>query len=294
MKRLITFAFVLCISIVQAQSFDHIVYKQEVNQAYELAIKQANYTESLRKLETVKKNYRMLYGEDYRLQAYCYKMLGNDSLAALSLKTCWSVPSFDMRTLWYVAELDPGKLMKGFNEHENQVVNEGFDNAMENRPKNADSLLKVFDKLTVEDQDVRNEWIGNEEAFQYKIDSVNHAHEAFIENYVRKYGYPGEKQLQFMDWGVWLILAHSSGNEEFYQRMKPVFLEEVRKGNMSPTYYANFVDQHQFYYKLPSVYQSLVYDNHPYINTEEERKQISKNRYEIGLMDLEFTHPKFE
>lgn len=293
MKQLITPLLVLSICFARAQSFDHIAYKQEVNQAYELAVNQGNYTESLRKLETVKKNYRMLYGEDYRLQSYCYKMLGNDSLAALSLKTSWSVPSFDMRTLWYVAELNPGKLMEGFNEHENQLVNEGFDNSLKIKPENADSLLHVFEQLTKADQDVRNLWLADPEAFQYKIDSVNRAHEAFIEDYIRRYGYPGEKQLQFMDWEVWLILAHSSGNEAFYQRMKPVFLEEVRKGNMSPTYYANFVDQHQFYNKLPSVYQSLVYDNHPYVNTEEERKQISKNRYEIGLMDLEFTNPKF-
>jgi len=294
MKRLFTSFFVLGISLAHAQSFDHIVYKQEVNQAYELAVNQGNYTESLRKLETVKKNYRMLYGEDYRLQAYCYKMLGNDSLASISLKTCWSVPSFDMRTLWYVAELDPAKLMKGFNEYENQLIQEGYDKAMENRPKNTDSLLRVFAQLTKEDQDVRNEWVEDSKAFQYKIDSVNRAHEAFLEEYVRKYGYPGEKQLQFMDWEVWLVLAHSSGNEAFYQHMKPLFLEEVRKGNMSPTYYANFVDQHQFYNKLPSVYQSLVYDNHPYVNTKTEREQISRNRFEIGLMDLEFTNPKFE
>lgn len=293
MKQLITSLFALSISLAEAQSFDHIAYKQEVNQAYELAVNQANYTESLRKLETVKKNYRILYGEDNRLQAYCYKMLGNDSLAALSLKTCWSVPSFDMRTLWYVAELDPGKLMEGFNDYEKQLVNEGFDNGSNIRPKNADSLLHVFERMTSADQDVRHAWLADPEAFQSKIDSVNRAHEAFIENYVRDYGYPGEKQLQFMDWEVWLVLVHSSGNEAFYQRMKPVFLEEVRKGNMSPTYYANFVDQHQFYNKLPSVYQSLIYDNHPYVNTKAEREQISKNRYEIGLMDLEFTNPKF-
>jgi hypothetical protein len=99
--------------------------------------------------------------------------------------------------------------------------------------------------------------------------------------------------LQLMEAEVWIILIHSSGDEAFYQRMKPVLQEEVRKGNMSPIYYANFVDQHQYYTKLPSIYQSLVYDNHPYNNIEKERKQISKNRNEIGLLDLEFTKPKF-
>ncbi|WP_300666877.1 hypothetical protein [Fluviicola sp.] len=286
--------FLVWHSVASGQITDHIVYKQEVNLAYLLAIKEAKYPESLQKLEAVKNKYGFLYGEEYRLQSYCYKMLGNDSLAAISLKICWSSPSFDMRTLWYIAELNPAKLMKGFNESEIAVVHEGFDNSVKICPKNADSLYQVFEKLSIDDQNVRNEWLANREAFQYKIDSVNQAHESFIENYVLKYGYPGEKQLQFKDAEVWLILIHSSDGKEFYERMKPIFLEEVRKGNMSPIYFANFVDQHQFYNKLPSVYQSLVYDNHPYVNTEAERLQISKNRHEIGLVDLEFSNPTFE
>jgi hypothetical protein len=294
MKRLFTSAFVLSICFSHAQSFDHIVYKHEVNQAYELAINQGNYTGSLQKLETVKKNYRMLYGEDYRLQAYCYKMLGNDSLAALALKTCWSVPSFDMRTLWYVDQLQPTKLMKGFNEAEIAIVNEGFDNAAMIRPKNADSIIRVFTVKSEEDRLVRDALNADPEnkVIQNQIDFLNREHESFLENYIRMYGYPGEKQLQFIDSEIWVILIHSSGNEEFYQRMKPVFLEEVRIGSMSPWMFANFVDQHQFYNNLPSVYQSLT--NQRYVNTKEERKQISKNRNDIGLVDLEFKNPRFE
>lgn len=295
MKRLTTFLFVLYISIVQAQSFDHIVYKQEVNQAYLLAVKDAKYTESLQKLEAVKKKYGMLYGEDYLLQSYCHKMMGNDSLTALSLKTCWSVPSFDMRTIWYVAELDPGKLMNGFNEYQNQLVNEGFDNGAKIRPANADSLLQVFHKISEEDRIISDEWMMDKENKEQisRYQNMFREHEAFLENYVLKNGYPGEKQLQLMEQEVWVILIHASGTEEFYQRMRPVFLEEVRKGNMSPIFYANFVDQHQFYKKLPTIYQSVALTDHTFINTEKERKQISKNRYEIGLVDLEFSLPKF-
>ena len=230
MKRLFTFAFVLCISIVQAQSFDHIVYKQEVNQAYMLAVKDAKYMESLQKLETVKKKYGMLYGEDYRLQSYCYKKLGNDSLAALSLKTCWSVPSFDMRTLWYVEELHPGKLMEGFNEYENQLVNEGFENSAKIRPKNADSLIAVIDSLTYWDQFFRNQWHTNPDnkQFQDQLDLMNRVNEKLLEGMVRRIGFPGEKRLQLGEFCIWYVLVHSVGNEEFYQRMKPVFLNEVK------------------------------------------------------------------
>lgn len=293
MKHLITSLFVYCTVNAQAQSFDHIVYKQAVNKAYELAIKQKKYSESLQQLETVKSNYGMLYGEDYRLQAYCYKMMGNDSLTALSLKTCWSTPSFDMRTLWYVSELDPGKMMNGFNEYENQLVNEGFENGAKLRPKNADSLLTIFNKWIEEDQALWKEWeiIGENEELRARIDAMNRKHEAFIENYVRTSGYPGEKQLQLMDMQVWLILIHTASDEAFYQRMKPVFLNEVKIGNMSPWMYANWVDQHQFYKNLPTIYNSQVGVKKDL--TRRESEEIRKNRFKIGLMDLEFTHPNY-
>ena len=298
MKTLITSFFALSIyfTFAQSTSFDHILYKQEVNQAYLLAIKDANYTGSLQKLEVVKKKYGMIYGEDYRLQSYCYKMMGNDSLSALSLKTCWSSPSFDMKTLWYVDQLQPVKLMKGFSESEIAIVEEGFDNAAKMRPINADSLYKIFEVQSEEDRLVRDALSADPEnkEIHFRIDSLNRKHEAYLEYFTRNYGYPGEKKLQFAESVVWVILIHSSGNEDFYQRMKPVFLEEVRKGNMSPWMFANFVDQHQFYNKLPSIYQSLIYTNKPYVNTKEEREQISQNRFEIGLLDLEFTNPSFE
>lgn len=293
MKRLTTFLFVLCISIVQAQSFDHIVYKQEVNQAYLLAVKEAKYTESLRKLETVKKKYGMLYGEDYRLQSYCYKMLGNDSLTALSLKTCWSVPSFDMRTLWYVAELDPVKLMKGFNEFENQLVNEGFDNSAKLRPGNADSLKAVIDSMSYWDHFYRDQWLtdkGNVH-FQAQLDSINHINEQLLEDLVRRIGFPGENKLQYAESCIWFVLVHSAGNEAFFQRMQPVFLNEVRIGNMSSWMYASWVDQYHFYKQLPTVYNTQVGFKNDF--TKSELEQISKNRYEIGLVDLKFTNPNF-
>jgi|GEM_PF-6229965 len=293
MKRLTTFLFVLCTSIVQAQSFDHIVYKQEVNQAYLLAVKEAKYTESLQKLETVKKKYGMLYGEDYRLQSYCYKMLGNDSLTALSLKTCWSVPSFDMRTLWYVAELDPVKLMKGFNEYENQLVNEGFDNSAKLRPGNADSLKAVIDSMSHWDHFYRDQWLtdkGNVH-FQAQLDSINHINEQLLEDLVRRIGFPGENKLQYAESCIWFVLVHSAGNEAFFQRMQPVFLNEVRIGNMSSWMYASWVDQYHFYKKLPTKYNTQVGFKDDF--TKSELEQISKNRYEIGLVDLKFTNPNF-
>ncbi len=289
MKQLIASLLVVCAACAHAQSFDHIAYKQEVSPAYEMAIKEKKYAESLQKLEAVNKKYGMLYGEDYRLQAYCYKMTGNNSLAAQSLKTSWSSLSFDMRTLWYVAQLDPGKIMEGFSEAENALVYEGFDNSAKIRPKNADSLIAVIDSMTYWDQFFRTRLNDSPEDQKViaELDSMNRTNEALLEKMVRNIGFPGEKKLQFSEFSIWFVLVHTAGNESFYQRMKPVFLQEVRIGNMSPWIFANWVDQHQFYKKLPTIYNTQVGLKTAF--TPQEAEEIRKNRFEIGLMDLEFT-----
>jgi hypothetical protein len=56
---------------------------------------------------------------------------------------------------------------------------------------------------------------------------------------------------------------------------------------MSPWMFASWVDQHQFYTKLPTMYNTQVGFKTDF--TEKEREQISKNRFEIGLVDLEYT-----
>lgn len=289
MKQLITSLLLVCWTYAQAQSFDHIAYKQEVNPAYEMAIKEKKYAESLQKLEAINKKYGMLYGEDYRLQAYCYKMTGNNSLAAQSLKTSWSSLSFDMRTLWYIAQLDPGKIMEGFSEAENALVYEGFDNSAKIRPQNADSLIAVIDSMTYWDQFFRTRLNDNptDQKVIAELDSMNRINEDLLEKMVEKIGFPGEKKLQLSESCIWFVLVHSAGNESFYQRMKPVFLREVRIGNMSPWMFANWVDQHQFYNKLPTIYNTQVGLKTAF--TQQEVEEITKNRFEIGLMDLEFT-----
>ena len=194
-----------------------------------------------------------------------------------------------MRTLWYVAPLDPGKIMEGFTEAENALVYEGFDNSVKIRPKNADSLIAVIDSMTYWDQFFRTRLNDNPEDQKVisELDSMNRINEALLEKMVRNIGFPGENKLQFSEFSIWFVLVHTAGNESFYQRMKPVFLREVRIGNMSPWIFANLVDQHQFYKKLPTIYNTQIGLKNDF--TKKELEEIRKNRFEIGLMDLEFT-----
>lgn len=293
MKRLTTFLFVLCISIVRAQSFDHIVYKQAVCPIYKQALQKRIFKESIDQLNAVKTKYGMLYGEDYMLMSYCYKEMGNDSMAAIYVKQACSVPTFDMRVQWYIKDLNPGYISEGFNERDMKLKDEGFENSWKNyQAKNADSLIAVIDSMTYRDQFYRNQWYTNPDntKFQDQLDSMNRVNEKLLEDMVHRIGFPGEKRLQLGEFCIWYVLVHSAGNEEFYQRMKPVFLNEVKIGNMSPWMYASWVDQYHFYKKLPTIYNTQVGFKNDF--TESELKEISKNRFEIGLVDVEYSLPK--
>lgn len=274
-------------SISFGQIFDHIAYKQEVNKAYEMAINKQKYTEALTQLAFVQEKYKMLYGEDYLLKAFCYKSLGDNKLASEAIKTAWTTPTFDLRTLWYIKELDPGALNIGFNPDQLTTVREGLD--AYTAPVNQDSLLALFKKLTEEDQFVRdrNSSDPSNETWANAVDSLNKVHEDFFADYVARFGFPGEKQLGTGDFAIWIVFIHTAGNEAYYQKMKPIFLEEVRKGNMSPYYFANWVDQHQFYAKLPSIYNTITANNIKLSTAQ--MNDVAKNRFEIGLINVPFT-----
>ncbi|MNJ86642.1 hypothetical protein D3C87_41460 [compost metagenome] len=290
MKRLITPLFVLSICFVQAQSFDHIVYKQAVLPVYKQAIEQHDFANSVQQLNAAKTRFGKLYGEEYLLMSYCYKGMGNDSLAAAYVKEACSVPSFDMRVTWYLPDLFIGNIVKDFSEQNLKLRDEGFDNSWKRRPKNADSLTAVIDSMTYWDQFYRNQWLDDKEnpVFIAQLDSMNRRNEQLLEEMVRKIGFPGEGKLQLGEFCVWFVLVHTAGNEAFYQRMKPVFLNEVRIGNMSPWMYASWVDQHQFYNKLPTLYNTQVGFKTDF--TKKEQEEISRNRFEIGLVDLQYVN----
>lgn len=289
MKRLITVLFVLSCGFSKAQSFDHIVYKQQVSPIYKQVMQGRIFKESIDQLNGVKRKYKMLYGEEYLLMSYCYKEMGNDSLAAIYAKESCSVPTFDMRVTWYIKDLNYGYISNGFNEQNMKLKDEGFEISMKRyEAKKPDSLLAVIDSMTHWDQFFRNQLSYNpdDQKFQSELDSMDRINEALLEKMVKQIGFPGEKKLQLMEFSIWYVLVHSAGNEAFYQRMKPVFLNEVKIGNMSPWMYASWSDQHQFYNHLPTIYNTQVGLKEDF--TEEELKQISKNRFEIGLVDLEF------
>lgn len=292
-NRSIICLFLLCGSSAFSQITDHIVYKQAVLPIYKQAFEKRIFKESIEQLNAVKSTYGMLYGEEYMLMSYCFKEMGNDSLAAIYVKEACSVPSFDMRVTWYIENLNPGYISAEFNEQNMKLKDEGFENSWNNyRAKNPDSLIAIIDSMTYWDQFYRNQWHTNPDnpQFQRELDSINSRNEELLAEMIQRIGFPGEKRLQLGEFCIWYVLVHSAGNEAFYQRMKPVFLNEVKIGNMSPWMYASWIDQHQFYNHLPTMYNTQVELKNDF--TQKEREEISKNRFEIGLVDLEYSLPK--
>lgn len=292
MKTTIILTFLLFISLKSgAQNFDNIKYKQAVNVAYELAINHQKFEDALKTLDHVESTYHQLYGEDYLLKAYCFKSMKKDTLAALALKQGWSLPTFDMRTMWYVSAIAYAISWDGFNEYQKSLVQAGFDNNAKIPRPYRDSLHQVIERMTNFDHLCRDENYKDTTNvyWQNAIDSSNLAHQAFFENIVKTLGFPGERLLGGYDYDIWFILVHTAGNEAFYQRMKPIFLEEVRKGNMSPFMFATWVDQHQFYNRLPNIY------NTPNANqiklTPEQLAAVEKARFEIGLLNVPLVLP---
>ena len=162
------------------------------------ALQKRIFQESIDQLNAVKTKYGMLYGEDYMLMSYCYKEMGNDSLAAIYVKQACSVPSFDMRVQWYIKDLNPGYISEGFNEQNMKLKDEGFEISWKNyQAKNADSLIAVIDSMTYWDQFYRNQCHINPDnkQFQDQLDSMNRVNEKLLEEMVRRIGFPERKEI---------------------------------------------------------------------------------------------------
>jgi hypothetical protein len=287
MKHLLILSFFLLLQVASfSQVKDHIVYKQEVIPAYQLAIDSGKFAQGIEILNRAKTKYGKLYSEEYLLLAYCYKKVGNNQKAAENLKTCWSEPSYDFSLIKNHKELNNGVIMEGFTKAQQNLVKEGFKNYDERKPSLIDSLQYWAMKMTLKDREARDRPVSPDEDNDHEIRRVNEENSEVLLMYMEVLGeYPGERQMQLFASEYFIVLLHTAEDEAFFGRMKPIFLEEVRKGNMPPSFYAAWVDYHQLYKKLPTVYNTNPLARKQF--SEAEVKAIRKNRFELGLIDVD-------
>lgn len=290
MNKFLTLFFIVYISNFKlcAQDINYIRYKQDCNKAYCFALDSLDYDGCIKTLYKVKGKYDFLFCEEYVLLSYCYKKINRNTKSAKFLRSAWGNYAFDLNCLMQIDEIQPFKIMEGFSKHQNKIVSKGFIEAKKLRTNVSDSLLKVFARIDSLDQLVRTEILPDSNANTIKlqmeklryVDSLNLIE---FKNIIYKFGYPGEKLLSGNSESSSLILIHSSYNKTFYNEMKPVFLEEVRKGRMSPSHYVLWLDRHNLAFNLPLEYGILdvISENN---FTESQKAEIYKRRMELGLI----------
>ncbi len=259
-------------------STNYIHYKQDCDLAYRLAIDDTQYRQSVEYLETIEKKYDGLFTEEYVLMAYCFKKLGRETRSAKCLKKAWSTYPFDLNCLMHIDAIQPNKIMEGFSKRQKKIVYKGYDNFSKLKSDITDSLITVFDALVARDQRPR---VDSTLADQiYCADSLNMIE---FKNIVYKYGFPGEWLLPGKSSITVILLTHSSYYQDFFDEMKPVFLNEVREGRMPPSYYLFWIDRHNQMFGLPREFGMLNLKQEREL-TEAEKKVIVENRLRYGLV----------
>jgi len=256
MKIFLSILFLL-LSIYSNAQFNRIEYKQECDLAYRLAIDNAQYKKSLKKIAEVKKKYGMLYGEEYVLSAFCYKKMGKNTKSAKSLRDAWSTYAFDFNCLFQIEEIQPGKIVEGFTEKQNEIVGQGYANSAKLKSKVTDSLIAVFDAMLERDIVPRIKPRLNLQdsiAVGAEIRATDSLNLVEFKNIIKTYGYPGEWLLPFRSNVSFFILVHSAYNEDFYNEMNEVFRNEVVNGRMAPSFYLLWLDKRNSWLNLPIEY----------------------------------------
>lgn len=246
MKTLCTIILVLFSSQVIAQrDCNYIKYKKSCNRAYISIIKDSSYHKGIEQLLKVKKKYGFLTSEEYMLAAFAYKKIDSSLLCAKNVKLAWSNHAFDWNYLSEYTELSPSDISKNFNSSEKQLVSEGFENfsKLEKSPF-ADSILKIINSMDSIDQVARRndkKKSLNENLVEIKrVDSLNRSQ---FKEIVIKYGFPGEYFAPGHSSSIFPLLLHFADYPTYFKEMNSIFLEEVKKGRMSPTFYLYWLDR---------------------------------------------------
>lgn len=270
-----------------AQNFDHIEYKKDCNLAYISSLDNKEFKTSIQILNRTKDKYGILYCEEYVLMAYSYKKLKNNNRSAQCLKKAWSSPSFDFNCLMQIIEIQPNEIMSGFSKRQKKIVKEGFKNFAKLKNNTSDSLTKIFEYLDSLDQLPRLINESNDSLFSnQKYTSIKNTDSLNLiefKNIILKFGYPGSKLIPGNCLIAFLMLTHSSGYQNFYDEMKPILFNEVKKGNMPPSDYVLWLDRHNHYFNLPLEFGILNIKNQNEFS-EIEKTKIYQKRLEFGLI----------
>lgn len=283
----ILFLFAVFASVGACGQFNHIEYKTDCDIAYRFAIDSLNYPKCLSQLAKVKKQYGVLYCEEYILMSHCYKKRGKETKSAKSLKKAWSNYGFDIACLDQIPQISLEEINKGYSKKQQKLVQQGYDNFAKLKRSNSDSLMAVLQKMLDMDQVPRMKFytdsVIDTNAVNKEIRLVDSVNLIQFRNIIYKLGYPGEWILPGTSSQAFVLLVHSSYNQAFFDEMKPVFLKEVIAGRMAPSYYALWLDRHYSTRSLPQPYGMLALPEN-FNLSEKQKLEITASRIKIGLI----------
>jgi len=227
--------------------------------------------------------------EDLQYFTQCAAMLEKDSLVYSAMDRCIA------QTIYLSAIFTSNSL---FDKYKNtKKWNECYAIEQENIEKYKEKYYnsphkKILDSLVISDQEVRNKanWFywtfpNTKKARKLRerwhiIDSCNRL---VVDKMIEKYDFPNERNGCFNDYiflksGV--VLTHYRDTNF----LRNIEYKALTEGKLSPDCYARKAKQTAYVLKLPSLDYTYCYQKEM---TAQEKEQVNKNRYEIGLPSIE-------
>ena len=159
------------------------------------------------------------------------------------------------------------------------------------------ALSKTLDSLAEADQRpmqlmMRGQLPDSTRARLVASQYVNFArHQPMLEAIVKKYGFPGFKQVgETSSKNFWLLVQHADAHPAFQQQVLKMMLPEVQRKNASGRNYAYLTDRVALNSGQPQTYGTQVEykaDSQPTPRTLLDPANVDKRRAAIGMETLE-------
>lgn len=127
-----------------------------------------------------------------------------------------------------------------------------------------------------------------------EVEKLNFAHhQPVLEKIVRRYGYPGIRQVgEKSSSNFWLLVQHADAYPAFQRQVLKLMLPEVKRKNASPSNYAYLTDRVAENSGQPQEYGTQVVYQGPGIGKAvpkslRDPKNVNKRRAAVGMDKLE-------
>ncbi|MDR0803251.1 hypothetical protein [Fluviicola sp.] len=292
MKKIFsTFCSIFIVGQLFSQSYDHVLYKQDFETVYSLAIDSLKYKDAIKVWNELENKYNSeLHTEEHILKAYCYDQLGKKDKAAKCVREAWHHQLCDPAYLKQIDKFKWEPMVESFSPKQMKWVEQGYDAGRLLYSKDYDSLSYLVEQLGNSDQRYRSFITENDK--QLDLDSLRKLSVEWdsldILEFLRiydKYGFPGEKVSVIFSQRLLVFMLHFADYEWFYTKMYPLFEADVKAGRMPASLFLMWIDRHSASNKQKAEY--AMYQNpHDFNPTPEDIEVIKRKRFEMGVSKL--------